>query len=124
MLLFQQMIVLFIYMMIGYVACKKGKFDEEFGKKISWMVLNVANPMMIISSAVSGNGTIKGSELVLTAVIAFSTFVFMIVLAMFIPKIFHLDGKEAAYFKLMMVFNNIGFMGFPVISATYGSDAL
>ena len=33
MLLFQQMVVLFIYMMIGYVSCKKGKLDEAFGKK-------------------------------------------------------------------------------------------
>lgn len=124
MLLFQQMIVLFVYMIIGYVACKKGKLDEEFGKKISWMVLNVANPMMIVSSAVNGDGSIKGSELMLTAGIAFGTYVFLIILATFIPKIFRLEGQDAGYFKLMTVFNNIGFMGFPVISATYGSDAL
>lgn len=124
MLLFQQMIVLFIYMMIGYVACKKGKIDEGFGKKISWLVLNVANPMMILTSATNGQGTIKGSELALTAVIAFGTFLFMMFLAIFIPKIFRLNEDEAAYFKLMTVFNNIGFMGFPVISAVYGNEAL
>ncbi len=124
MLLFQQMIVLFIYMLIGYMACKKGYFDEGFGKKISWLVLNVANPMMILTSATNGQGTIKGSELALTAVIAFGTFLFMIILAIFIPKIFQLKEDEAAYFKLMTVFNNIGFMGFPVISAVYGNEAL
>lgn len=124
MLLFQQMVVLFIYMMIGYVSCKKGKLDEAFGKKISWLVLNVANPMMILTSATNGSGSIKGNELVLTAVIAFSTFLFMIVLAIFVPKIFKLEHDEESYFKLMTVFNNIGFMGFPVISAIYGNEAL
>ena len=33
MLLLQQMIVLFIYMMIGYIACKKEKLDEAASEK-------------------------------------------------------------------------------------------
>ena len=36
MVLLQQMGILFVYMLIGYVACKKEYFDQEFGKKLSW----------------------------------------------------------------------------------------
>ena len=43
--------ILFVYMMIGYVACKKEYFDQEFGKKLSWLVVNVANPMLAIWAA-------------------------------------------------------------------------
>lgn len=124
MLLFQQMLVLFTYMMVGYVASKKQIFNDEFGNKVSWLVLNIANPMMIISSAVNGDGSIKGSDLMLTAGIAVAMYVLLLTLAALVPKIFRLKADEAGYFQLMTVFNNIGFMGFPVISAVYGSGAL
>lgn len=124
MLLFQQMLVLFIYMMIGYVASKKGILHEEFGSKISWLVVNIANPTMILSSVVNGDGTIKGSELITTAILAVAIYAILLILAAFVPKVFKLKANEAGYFQLMTVFNNIGFMGFPVISAIYGSGAL
>ena len=65
MLLFQQMIVLFIYMVIGYFACKKGIFDDAFSKKMSWLVVNVANIAMVISAAVNNDGSIEGEDLIL-----------------------------------------------------------
>lgn len=124
MLLLQQMLVLFIYMMVGYFTYKKGIFDSEMGKKISWLVVNIANPMMILSSAVNGEGEIRGQELILTAVIAIIMYILLILLAELVPVMFRLRKEERGYFKLMTVFNNIGFMGFPVISAVYGSGAL
>ena len=63
MLLLQQMMVLFIYIAIGYGAAKMGAMDEEFSKKISWLVVNVANLALTISAVVNGDGTIKGKEL-------------------------------------------------------------
>ena len=124
MLLFQQMLVLFTYMLIGWAARRKGVFDECFGNQVSWLVLNVANPLMIVSSAVNGDGSVKGSELVMTAGLAVGIYALLLLLAAVVPKIFRLRDGEAGYFRLMTVFNNIGFMGFPVISAIYGSGAL
>lgn len=124
MLLLQQMIVLFIYMMIGYVACKKGKLDDYASSKFSWIVLNVANPMLIISSAVNSEGEIKGIELLITAGIAVLMFAVFMILAMILPKMLRVNEEDIPLYKLMTVFNNMAFMGFPVISAAYGSDSL
>lgn len=124
MLLLQQMIVLFIYMMIGYAACKKGNLDEMASSKLSWIVLNVANPMLVISAAVNGDGTIQGTELLLTAGIAVLMFGIFMILAMILPKILKVNEGDVPFYKLMTVFNNMAFMGFPVISAVYGSNAL
>lgn len=124
MLLLQQMIVLFIYMMIGYAACKKGIMDDHTNRTFSWVVLNIANPMLIISSAVNSGGEIKGSELLLTAGIAVTMFAVFMLLAIFLPIMLRINKEEIPLYKLMTVFNNMAFMGFPVISAAYGSDAL
>lgn len=37
---------------------------------------------------------------------------------------FHASKKEAGVYKCLIVFGNIGFMGFPMISAVYGAQAL
>ena len=66
MVLLQQMVILFVYMMIGYVACKKEYFDQEFGKKLSWLVVNVANPMLAISAVVNNEEQIAKKDFYVT----------------------------------------------------------
>lgn len=47
MILLQQMLALFILMIIGYFCGKRGILDPQTTKKISWLVVNVANVAMI-----------------------------------------------------------------------------
>lgn len=124
MVLLQQMLVLFCYMLIGYVACKKGKLDETASSKFSWVVLNISNPMLIISSAVNNEGEIRGMELLMTAGIAVAMFAILMVLAEVIPVLLKVPKEDVPFYKLMTVFSNMSFMGFPVISAVYGTGAL
>jgi len=124
MLLLQQMLILFFYMMIGYWAKKKGFLGEEAGPTISWIVVNIANPAMIISSVINGESAITGGELIHTAFLACVSFAVLIILAEILPRLFGTNGKQRSAYKIMTVFNNIGFMGFPVISAAYGEEAL
>lgn len=124
MLLLQQMVVLFIYMMMGYFCCKKGVLDERTSKKISWIVVNLANPGLIISSAVNGDGEIGGKELAITFIAAVIMFAVLLVLAQVLPRLFRIEEQDRGVYNIMTVFNNIGFMGFPVISAAFGNEAL
>ena len=124
MILLQQMMVLFLYMLIGYFACKKGKFDEVFSKKISWLVVDVANIAMVISAAINSDGSIEGKDLVITLVLAVCVFAILIAVATVMPFIYRFPEDEKGIYQSMMVFNNIGFMGYPIISAAYGTSAL
>ncbi|MDO4312841.1 MAG: AEC family transporter [Eubacteriales bacterium] len=124
MLLLQQMIVLFFYMVLGYYGSRKGVLDSRASKVLSWIVVNVANPGMVINSAVGGDGRATGRELVNTAVIAVIMYVILLVLAQLAPIVFRASEHEKGIYKLMTTFNNIGFMGFPVIAAVYGNEAL
>ena len=111
-------------MMIGYISRKKNLLGKEAGPSISWIVVNIANPAMIISSVINGESSITGEELIWTAILACITFAVLIVLAEILPRLFKTEGKTRAAYKIMTVFNNIGFMGFPVIAAAYGEEAL
>ncbi len=124
MLLLQQMIVLFIYIALGYGAAKKGVMDDTFSKKISWVVVNIANPALTLSAVVNGDGTIEGKELLLTAAVALVILGGMVLLSLAMPFLFRVRKEHRGVYRLMSAFNNIGFMGFPVIVAVYGQEAL
>ena len=39
---------------------------------------------------------------------------------MYLPKLFQVREKELGIYKFLILFSNVGFMGFPVIEAIYG----
>lgn len=124
MVLLQQMGILFVYMMIGYVACKKEYIDQEFGKKLSWLVVNIANPMLAISAVVNNESTIAKKDFYVTVLLAVCFYTFFLILAYVLPKMIGVPKSDLGVYKMMSMFNNIGFMGFPVIAAAYGNGAL
>ena len=119
----QQMLVLFIIMMIGFIAYKKNIITDETSKKLSAIVVNISNPAIILSS-VTGNATITGTELVETMFVAIGMYVFLIAVAALVPVIIKAPAKDRGTYRVMTIFGNVGFMGFPIISSLYGSGAL
>ena len=89
MILLQQMMVLFIIMMIGYVCRRIGLFGPESSKLLSGIVVNVANPALILSSTINKEATIQGKELALTIGLAISFYVALLVIAEIICSLNH-----------------------------------
>lgn len=123
MLLLEQMIVLFLLMGVGFYCYKKDIITDESSKKISAIVVNIANPAMVLTGCM-GDSKIKGMELLQIAVIIILIYGALLLLALVIPKILGVEKKSEGAYRAMTVFSNIGFMGFPVISALYGREAL
>lgn len=123
MLLLQQMIVLFLLMAVGFWCYKKAIITDEVSKKLSAIVVNIANPAMILTGCM-GEEKIRGSELLLTAVIMVCIYAVLLILAQLLPGILKVEKRSRGTYRAMTVFSNIGFMGFPVIAALYGNGAL
>lgn len=124
MILLQQMIVLFLIMMVGFICRKIGIINDEASKCLSGIVVNVANPALILSSTINKESAIEGQELLLTVVLAIAIYVILLVLAELLPRLLRVCKADLGVYKAMTVFSNIGFMGFPLLVAMYGSDSL
>ena len=59
MVVFQTMLKLFLLLVLGFVLFKCHIFDEYTNKKISALIVNVASPMLIISSIAGVEGNDK-----------------------------------------------------------------
>lgn len=119
----QQMIVLLILMIVGYVCYKIGIITEESSKKLSAIVVNVANPCLVLESGLSEN-KVPGEELVTTLLIVVVMYSLLLLVASFLPRLLRVKKESRGAYRAMTVFTNLGFMGFPVLSAMYGTSAL
>lgn len=124
MLLLQQMIVLFIFMGIGFYCGKKGFISDSSAKTLSFIVVNIANPAMILNAGLSDEASIQGKELAFMFILAIGVFAFLILLGYIIPPILRVPAEDIGPYKVMIIFNNIGFMGFPILQAAYGPQSL
>ncbi len=124
MLLLQQMIALFIFMMIGYGVRKKNIIDDAGAKSISWLIVNVANPALILSGSALSDQTLSLQDFGYTLFVASVLFFGLIILSFPLTALMHVPASQKGIYKMMTAFSNIGFMGFPLIRAMYGNDAL
>lgn len=124
MVILQQMIIFFMLMVIGVYARKIGLITESNQKQLSGIVISIGNPAMILVGSLSKESQLSPSDLLFTLLLAIGIFAFMILVAIFIPKLLGFKPQHYGIIKLMLVFSNVGFMGMPMVSSLYGSEAL
>ena len=122
-MLLEQMIVLFLLMGVGFLCYKKSLITDEVSKKLSSVVVNVANPALVLTACM-GEEKIRGEELLTTVVIMSVMYPALLLLGVVLPRVLRVERRARGTYSAMTVFSNIGFMGFPVINALYGSGAL
>ena len=93
MLLLEQMIVLFILMGIGFFCYKKGIITDEVSRKLSAIVVNIANPALVLTGGM-GEEKISGQELKLTIVISLIMYAALLALAMVLPRLLRVEEKS------------------------------
>lgn len=123
MILLQQMILFGIMMLIGYFCARKNVFDRHVTKSISWLVVNIANPALILSGCLSGN-TIEKQELWFIAALSFGIYFFMILISLPLVLCFVRKKEDRGVYQFMLIFSNMGFMGLPLMAAVYGAQSV
>lgn len=124
MILLQQMMALFVLMLIGYFCGRAGILDRVTTKKISWLVINVANVAMILQAGLDNQNGIPKEKLLLVGAIAVGMYVILMLLAVILPKLLLVEKKDCGSYRTMLIFSNIGFMGIPLLAATVGGEAV
>lgn len=122
--MFGQMAVLFFVVIVGYGANKAGFLDGDLNRRLSALVVNVTTPAMILSSVMTGAdlpGLGKvGAILAISAV----SYALAFLAAFLLPRLMKAPRDQAGAFRFMLVFGNVAFIGFPVVSAIFGEGAV
>ena len=124
MILVQQMVVLFIIIGVGFICGKRNFISDANAGNLSWIVVNVATPAMILSAGMDEESTIRGYSLLIGFLITISVYIFLIAVSFIIIPILKVPNDDKSVYRVMTIFSNIGFIGLPILQAAYGPEAV
>lgn len=120
---FTVMTILLLLVVAGYAANKLGYMDEEFDRKLSNFVIDISAPSLILSSVMGSELPDRSLILPLLGV-GMVTYVIMTVVSLALSRIMSSDSVTRGIIGFMLVFSNVGFIGYPVAQALFGTQAV
>ena len=120
----EKMVMLVLLMLVGFLAAKGKWVDESFGQKASFLVANVFIVATILASVVGMEPLFSGRELVVSVVAVFILFAIGGVLGWICAKLLPLSPGDRTAAWLSVFFMNNVFIGFPVVEALFGQNAV
>lgn len=117
-----QVIVLFLIMVVGFFARKKEYINPSVNRSLSELLINITLPSMIIASfnfKFSKDMLNVGMSLFLISTVIHLS---LLILGKYIYKKFNENEMKVLWF--ITLFSNCGFMGYPVVESIYGKIGL
>lgn len=115
-----QMIILFLVIIIGYIANKVGILDKSQNQKLSSLILNITCPALILASV---SDIESGDFKIVVQIFIISIIIYLVLpfMGILLAKILKVPEEDRNLYKFMTIFSNIGFMGYPVIQSIFGT---
>lgn len=119
-----QLIILFLIIFLGYLLQKTAIMTETFNKQLTRLVLQVTMPALILSSVLDDSATLSSHTVLITFAVAIVMYLLLPFAARLITLLLRAPGQQAGIYDFAGIYSNVGFMGFPLISAILGPDAV
>ena len=120
----KQMIIIFALILVGVYLYKSRHLSNESTRQLSWIIVNITNPITLLCAALSEEEKVGVSEIG----IALGGFVIMYVIlfasAYLIPVMLGVDRSRRYAYRMLAIFGNVGFIGIPFANAVLGSSSL
>ncbi|TYB88893.1 MAG: AEC family transporter [Kosmotoga sp.] len=119
-----EIIVLFLLVGLGFLIRKINLISSDFTKELANIIIYVTLPAKIFTSMdfpFSKDIFASGITVMAIGLIFYGV---MIIIATPITKILKIDSSKQGVFKFMLVFGNVGLLGYPVMDATFGREGV
>ena len=116
--LIKQVFIMFVLMGIGFLAYGRGLISDEGSRDIGKILLNVAIPVVVISNFCIEKTAEKTVQFLQSMLLCLICMILSIVMA----YLFYHKRDRIAEFSA--AFSNAGFIGIPLVQATFGNEAV
>lgn len=124
MLVFKQMLILLAMMVAGYYSYRKDWLDANSYNKLSKIVVNILNPLLVINGVTNNDIGSNMEKVLVNLALVLAYFVILIIISYIVVKILRIPMCHSYLYRMMMVFSNVGFMAIPLISRIYGEGSV
>lgn len=122
--LFEKMLSLFCVLVAGFVCGKLGVMTEDTNRHLSRLVANLTNPMLMLSSVMTGERLMTNGEVLELTLVAAGCYAFLIATSFAVPKLLRVAPGEKGLYRFMYIFSNLGYLGYPIVRALFGAGAM
>ncbi len=119
----QVMVILFIIVIIGYVANKLGYMGGDFDRRLSSIVITFTCPALVLSSVMGDELPDRSLILPLLGVSSL-TYIILTAMALLLPRLVTKDQDERGIVGFAVMFANVGFIGYPIVASIFGHQAV
>ena len=120
----EQMVLLFVLILVAYLASKVKLLPANANKVLADLVVNITNPATILYAVATSSHALSNGAVLSILGITTLTLGGQILFAHGYTKALRLAPRPAGVYRFMLVFSNCGFLGYPVVRALFGADAV
>ncbi len=120
----RQMSMIAILVIIGILLEKRKALNEQGTKMVSKIVVDICNPVLIVSTILNGNITVTHKEFLSGVGVAAVVYALFILVGLVLPVIIGIPKDERKFYSLMSIYGNVGFLGIPVAKAILSENAM
>ncbi|MCR5799914.1 MAG: AEC family transporter [Lachnospiraceae bacterium] len=119
-----QMLILFIIMATGYLLNKVHILGPHIDGGITRFIIYCTMPATILASVVSREGNNDVRLALLCIIAAACMYIILPIIAWILARLMRVPKHIRGIYQFMMIFGNVGFMGFPIIVDVFGEEYL
>lgn len=120
----EQLILLFVLIFVAYFASKVKLLPANANSVIADLVVNITSPATVLYAVATSSHALSNTAVVGILGITAATLGAQMLLGWGFTSAFRLKGTTGGAYRFMLVFSNCGFLGYPVVQALLGSDAV
>lgn len=120
---FNQIMIMFIIIIVGVICYKTGLIEKETNKKLADLVLMVVNPLVIFISYQREFETELVKGLLLSLLLALITHIFGILVAAVLLRN-KKNRDQLVLERFAVAYSNCGFIGIPLVNGIFGSEGV
>lgn len=119
-----EMLVLLFAIACGYAANRLGILGGETDKRVSQLLLNITVPAMIVGAVCTGDALPEAAVVLGVLKVALVFYGMEFVFALAAPPLLGGTPGQRGVWRYTLAFPNVGFIGYPVVVALFGPEAL
>lgn len=119
-----EMLVILFAMAMGYAARRLGYFNGETDQRLSKVVLSITMPFLIVGAVITGDALPEMAKVLMVMKVAVVYYFLQAAFSLLVPRFLGGTAAQQGVWRFALVFNNMAFIGYPVVTALFGPEAL
>lgn len=123
-IVFNQMLMMMIMLCVGVIGAKTGIVDGETNRRLSRFALTIPQCAIILASAMNMEQEQTPGRVLMIIGIGCVMYALLLAMSFLVPRLFRVNARDRGVYCFLGTFGNVAFMGYPILRAVYGSDAV